>query len=281
MRRPVLALVLTLSAVAVGCAGAAAGGADDAPLAYLPVWAGFGTELDRVEDRAREACADDFGTWFADWGARGAACVAAQALARDQGAEPGPAALLASAPMAPFESGPHSATALDLDAPRAFGRYDPAFVRWLTRAAIPTGDTEVALLRPTYRRHFARTARIYWLTHRDLAAGGFPARTPAGAAADYAAFLDGGPVPDGSESYGLDGERNGGFSVFAFTDQSERLLPEIGVPVDNDWTAKYEANTAYGFWLRRRADGTHGEWRAALARLLSTFDADWLAAHSG
>ena len=83
-------------------------------------------------------------------------------------------------------------------------------------------------------------------------------------------------VPAGAEAY-----ESAGFSVFAFTDRSETLLPEIGLSVGNEWELKYEANTAYGFWLRRRADGTHADFRDGLRDLLSALDAEWLAAHDG
>ncbi len=152
-----------------------------------------------------------------------------------------------------FASGPHVATTmeirLDLSSDRAFGHYDPAFVDWVAENAILGTDNAVAraLVRPAYVMHVQRLARIYWLAHDDLHAGG--ASVPALAA--YAAFLDGGPIPDGMGSYEGDG-----FSVFAFADRSDTLLPAVDLMLPNDWTAKYEANTAYGFWLRRRADGT-------------------------
>ena len=38
----------------------------------------------------------------------------------------------------------------------------------------------------------------------------------------------------------------------------------------------YEADTAFGFWLRRRGDGTQGHWRDGLERLLATYDGEWL-----
>jgi hypothetical protein len=91
-----------------------------------------------------------------------------------------------------------------------------------------------------------------------------------GAAAEYALFL---------ARPGAAGEAQG-FSVFAFTPRSERLLTGLGLDRD-DWPAKYEANTAYGWWLRRRADGTGALWHDALTRLLSSYDPAWLAARGG
>ncbi len=269
MRRLSTASLLVFLAACSG-APAAPGGA-----AFADVWAGLDGAARPFETVALDAsvvCDPTFATWFVDFGVRGLACVAAQTVA-----PAAPATLVARAPVAPFRSGPHAVSAsgvdLDLDADRAFGHYDPAFVRWLADAAVPTGPAAV-LAAPVYRRHVARLARVYWLTHADLAAAGFPASTPDGPLADYARYLDGGPVPDGMEAY----ESQDGFSVYAFTDRSERLVDEIGLPVGNEWEIKYEANTAYGFWLRRRADGTHAEWRDALQGLLRAYDADWLAA---
>ncbi|WP_420454037.1 hypothetical protein [Rubrivirga sp.] len=252
---------------------------DAAERAARQVWlglddaaAGFDTRGEASEADPVQTCDGPFGTWFTDFGVRGLACLAAQVAA--------PASLVALAPAPPFESGPHRAAGeavdLDLSAPRAFGHYDPAFVRWAWATAVPEGAAVRAMVAPVYRRRVARLARTYWLTHADLAAAGFPERTPAGPLLGYATFLDGGPVPAGAQAY-----ESPGFSVFAFTDRSETLLPDIGLPIANDWEAKYEANAAYGFWLRRRADGTHGLWRDGLRDLLAAFDADWLAEHEG
>ena len=275
-------LALFVLCLLVGCAGASpSGGADSsASRAVRLVWAGLDDAAARFVEQgdrgpaldAVETCDGPFGTWFADFGVRGLACTAAQVVQ--------PTTLLALAPTQPFQSGPHGASAdgldLDLTSDRAFGHYDPSFVRWAWSAAIPDGTAERALIQPIYRRHVARLARIYWLTHQDLVDGGFPDATPIGPLKDYARFLDGGPVPAGAEAY-----ESAGFSVFAFTDRSETLLSEIGLPVGNEWELKYEANTAYGFWLRRRADGTHADFRDGLRSLLSALDAEWLATHSG
>lgn len=275
-------LPLFLLVVLVGCAGgvspsgetpvASAGG----ETAFRDIWMG----LDGVDDSMTEqgdrlavdpieTCSGPFETWFHDFGVRGLACMAAQVV--------DPAALVAAAPVMPFASGPHVATSrgvsLNLTDPREFGAYDPAFVRWVAAVGIPEGRAARALVQPIYDRHVVRLARIYWLTQQDLERGGFPRTTPSGALSQYAAFLDGGAVPDDVRS------PDGGFSVFAFTDQSEALLPRVDLAISNDWEAKYEANTAYGFWLRRRADGTHQLWHDGLRDLLAAFDADWLASN--
>jgi len=259
---------LVLLALLAGCSGGGtATGTPAAGGALLDLWPGLD---DGVASAGQgEVCVQPFGTYFADFGIRGLACAAGQAAS--------PASVVARAPVAPFVSGPHLATdravRLDLNAENAFGHYDPAFVRWLTAAAIPEGQTARVLAQPIYDRHLARLARIYWLARLDLGSDGYPASTPVGPLAAYADYLEGGPVPDGMEGH------EGGFAVFAFTDRSEGLLPQIDLRIGNEWTAKYEANTAFGFWLRRRADGTQALWRDALGDLLQAFDADWLAAH--
>jgi hypothetical protein len=236
------------------------------------MWRGLDAGFSFVAEREVEACSEAYGTWFAGFGVRGLACAATAFRA--------PAAVVAAAGVPPFVRGPHLASdegfVLDLDAPRAFGHYDPAFVRWLVAHGVPEAN---ALTQPVYDRRLQRLARVYWLTYADMAVEGFPRSTPAGALSDYAVFLEGGAAPDGAEGYDASGNPNGGFSVFAFTARSERLLPRVGAPpAVNEWEVKYEANTAYGFWLRRRADGTLPIWRDGLERLLSAYDAEWFSA---
>ena len=267
MRHVLLIVALVLF---VGCGGSQP--ATDAPpepdASLLDVWTGLDEAFTALGDRAEETCDAPFTTWFADFGVRGLACAAVQVVA--------PTSFLARAPVAPFRSGPHIASLdtvrLDLSSPRNFGHYDPAFVRWLVAHAIPDDGPARTLTQPVYDRRVRRLARIYWLTYADLDAQGFPESIAVGPLAEYAAFLEGGSAQD-SEFYGS-GE---GFSVFAFTELSEALLPRVGIDFANDWTAKYEANTAYGFWLRRRIDGTLNLWHNGLRQLLQTYDSAWLA----
>ena len=260
MRRLVpLALAAALLAA---CGGARSTADEDALPALLDVWAGFEAAYDTLT-RQHIPCDEAWGTWFEEWGVRGVACVAAYVAA--------PTEVIARAGVAPFVSGPHVATAegfdLDLGAARAFGHYDPAFVRWVVENGAPEAN---AVTRPVYDRYLRRLARIYWLAYADMAADGFPQTAPPGILTGYAAFLDGAPAPE-------EAAYEGGFTVFAFTDLSEGLLPRLDVGMVNEWEAKYEANAAYGFWLRRRADGTVALWYDGLRRLLEAYDAGWLA----
>ena len=263
-RRAALALLLVLSA----CSFGGAAGGDDSPDrgALLDVWGGLDAAVAGLAGREPEVCDPVFATWFT-WGTRGLACSAAQVVS--------PTAFVDRAPVAPFRSGPHTATVsgvdLDLNAPAGFGHWDPQFVRWLTEAAIPEGAAARAIAQPVYNRRVRRLARVFWLTHGDLTRKGFPDATPAGPLSEYTRYLEAGAEPGAS-----------GFSVFDFTDLSDRQLPKLALPASvNEWEPRYELNTAYGFWLRRRADGTHDEWLDGLRQLLTAFDADWLAEHGG
>ncbi len=268
-RRRILTLALLCGVAA--CSGPPS--AEDLTPDLLDVWVGLGDAGTPIASVQGTPCDSDFGTWFPDFGVRGLACVAAQVVH--------PRTLLGRAGGQVFESGPHTANResfqLDLSSERDFGRYNRAFVAWMIDNGI-VGEGRPALralTQPIYDGHLRQLARIYLLTFSDMAADGFPGSTPAGILSDYASFLAGGPIPEGAESY------EGGFSVLAFTELSETIVPRTGLRVDNEWTAKYEANTAYGFWLRRRSDGTIGQWRDGLIRLLETYDAEWLSEQNG
>ena len=242
--------------------------ADTSP-GLLDAWVGLDDAHEALGGIEGNPCANDFGTWFHEFGARGLACVAAEVM--------DPSRLMARGGGSAFESGPHTATSesfrLDLTNERDFGHYNEDFVAWLIDNGIVGEGRPVlrALTQPIYNSHLRRLARIYWLTYEDMEADGFPRSTPAGILSDYVNFLEGGSIPDGAEAY------EGGFSVFAFTELSEGLLSRIDLRLGNEWEAKYEANTAFGFWLRRRVDGTQGHWRDGLERLLETYDGKWLA----
>ena len=257
---------LFVTALVAGCSGPARlpGGS-----ALDDVWLGLTTAEPWVE-----GCAAAYGVSGPeyDFGARGLACRATQAVSA--------ASIVSRAPVRPFASGPHTATAsgvtLVLDAPSAFGHYDPAFVAWAAEAAVPTGGVSRALARTVYDGDLARLARAYWLARADLVASGYPSAVPAGPLADYAAYLGGAAVPAayqgyrGPDTFALD---------VAFGDRAAALLPALDVPLPSDLSAEWEATTAYGFWLRRRADGTQAAFADGLRGLLEAFDAGWLAAH--
>ncbi len=267
---------LLLLLVVAGCAAprVAPGGGG-----LLPLWTTWqsadlaGSDTERTgEGRMSDACDVPFGTYFTSFGVRGLACAT-------NAAEP-LGAVVAAAPMPVFASGPHApgpdGLGLDLGS-RAFGPYDPAFVRWAVATAIP-GEGSLALraaTQPVYDQKLRRLARVYWLVRAGLVAEGYPARTPIGPAKDYVRYLRGGPVGAGAS------EVAPGFSMVAFSDRSEVVPAALGIARDDlGWySALYEANTATGFWLRRAEDGTEATFQDGLRRLLATYDAGWLAAH--
>lgn len=262
----------------------------EGPGDLIDVWAAVPVGMARLGGAdVPDVCDGPFGTWFAGFGVRGLACAASQKVPLGEAA--------GRAPVPVWTGGPHFLDGPGLDlglyAARDFGRYNPEFVRWAVANAVPRSPAGVALARPVYERHVRRLARVYWLSYASLAADGFPDRLPAGGPAAYAAYLDGGPVPEGAAGYVYDGAeaRESGVSVFALFDErsgpiaaavTRQMAPRAreGVVTDwNEWEVRYEANTALGFWLRRRADGTLALFHGGLADVLGTFDAEWLAAH--
>ena len=263
MRRPLVLAALVLSACSGRPPEAGGGGA------LLDLWGAVavGTEALAAAD-VPAVCDAPFGTWFADFGVRGLACSADQVVRLGDAARRGPTPVWTSGPHRLGADGP----SLDLKAARDFGHYDPAFVAWAVENAVPRTEAAVRLAQPVYDRHVRRLARIYWLAYRDLAAGGFPHALPPGGPSDYAAYLDGGPLPEAARF-------EGGASVFLlFGDRSEHVAARLVAPADNVWELRYEANTAYGFWIRRRADGTEAAFRTGLEEVLRAFDADWVGA---
>lgn len=177
-----------------------------------------------------------------------------------------------------FVASPHSVNAetvsLNFNSNRGFGHYNAEFVDWVVENGV-VGEGRPALraaTQPIYDAYVKRVARIYYVAYQDLAAAGFPQTTPEGIVRDYARFLEGGAVPESNE------RRFGSFSTLAFDSLSERLLPDIQMPINNEYHATYDFGIAFGFWVRRRADGTQQHWHDGLVRLLETYDGAWLAA---
>ena len=236
--------------------------------ALLDLWAAVPVGMATLAEADVPAvCDGPFGTWFEDFGVRGVAC------AVDQKVRLGAAAGRAPAPV--WRSGPHRLGAdgldLNLQAGRDFGHYEPAFVRWAVANGVPRSEGAARLAQPVYDRHLQRLARVYWLVYQELAAGGFPEAVPDGAPRDYAAYLDGGPVPS-------DVAYEGGVSVhLLFRELSDGIVAELVPRGGYEWHVRYEANTAYGFWLRRRADGTAALFSEGLRDVIETLDSAWMA----
>ena len=69
-----------------------------------------------------------------------------------------------------FLKGPHQKGKLKLDAKADFGRYNPAFVRWLATHGIPGRQDPILRrqLQPVYDKHLRRTARGFYVAHQNL-----------------------------------------------------------------------------------------------------------------
>jgi hypothetical protein len=159
--------------------------------------------------------------------------------------------LVALAPAKPFTAGPHT-DALVLDAARDFGRHDPAFVRWATRALIPASAD--ASLRPRtqaiYERQVRGLARRAFLVEKALSAS--PTWVEREAGRYRGALAEGGPdVWSVAETWGA-------------------------IPGAGDDVALVRMTTMW--WLRRHLDGTRPLWSDGLQLLLKTYDGAWLAA---
>lgn len=167
--------------------------------------------------------------------------------------------LLSLAPVKPFRSGPHKSGKLDLRNPKDFGRYDPAFVRWATRALIPA-STDAALREETqavYDRSARTLARTYYRIWRALSAD------PRWVDAERKAYL----------RAAQRGEAD------AFGPTLDFYHDVLGT--SNEGWGGHDPNhvrSATAWWLRRFHDETAALWAEGLERLLSTYDGDWLTA---
>ncbi len=157
-----------------------------------------------------------------------------------------------------FREGPHQKGKLKLDAKAEFGRYNPAFVRWLTTHGIPGQQNPVVRhqLQPVYEKYLRRTARGFFVAHQNFKS------QPRRMKQIQARYLE-----------LLDKEKDAGdFLQEAFRNDTDRYEKS-----GHDW---YEVNVAHGFWVRRSIGGTADEFYIALARLLETYDSNFLKEHA-
>lgn len=262
MRR---ALLVSLALAASACSTPPSG--SGAP-ALADVWTLLG------ENRFAQYgdCQDVFGDGYVtDLGARGLACSVHLEVPLG--------AVLGRYAGDVYASGPHrltdgafSADLLSDD----FGHYETDFVEWVVDNAIVGEDDRAlrVLATPIYRGRFQRMARVYWRVYQDLEADGYPRSTPAGRVADYTDYLRTGVLPASGANAVYPG-----FTMTAFSERNDALAREVSDAFGSGtyYSTLYEANTAVGFWLRRREDGTHLAFRDGLRRLLATYDAGWLS----
>jgi hypothetical protein len=166
---------------------------------------------------------------------------------------------LGLAQVSPFLSGPHKSGKLDLAAKSEFGHYNPDFVRWATRTLVPAAD-DAALREQTqtvYDLQVRTLARAYFKIWRVISAD------PAWQSKERAVYGD--AMAKGTADW-----------ASPVVDLYHQTLG----PSEQDWGG-YDPNTvrsATMWWLRRTLDETAPLWAEGLERLLSTYDAAWLAA---
>ncbi len=153
-----------------------------------------------------------------------------------------------------FLKGPHQKGKLNLKAKSDFGRYNPAFVRWLATHGIPGRQDPILrhLLQPVYDKHLRRTARGFYVAHQNLKT---QPRRMKQVQARYLELLE--AKKDAGE----------------FLQETFRADTDRYEKSGHDW---YEVNVAHGFWVRRSIDGTIDEFHIVLNRLPETYDSNFL-----
>lgn len=167
-----------------------------------------------------------------------------------------------------FSDGPHKNGQLEL-AGASFGRYNPAFVRWLAKSIPGLGNATVRrAVQPVYDKSIKPLARIFYVTYRKLSANPnylrkekrhyaslVARKRTAGYYEKFFYFMSPGfyARPKGTMSY---------FNKHGFDGG-----------VDGNVT-----KTCTAFWIRRSLDGTAAAFFSGLKTLLETYDATFLRA---
>ncbi len=168
-----------------------------------------------------------------------------------------------------FASGPHRGDELVLDAPNDFGRYDPAFVRWLVDHAGPSPKDSAARrgTQAAYDAHMKPLATIFWKTWQKAQANAACFAREKNAYADLVAKKR---LP--KQYY----ERWFWFMNPFFCDHGVRGGNDMFY-FDNGGDAGVDGNvtkTVIGFWIRRTLDGTAPTFAEGLGRLIASYDPD-------
>lgn len=152
-----------------------------------------------------------------------------------------------------FESGPHTDSALELADRFDFGRYNPAFVKWLIANAVPAAKDPSfrSATQSLFDRYAAPLAKTAFTTHEELMTD------PAFLARETDLYLRG---------------------------MENRTLADMFYEKYYDFKGLYSrgydgnvVKTCVAFWLRRSMDGTEPLFFAGLTRLLETYAPDFLA----
>lgn len=147
-----------------------------------------------------------------------------------------------------FRQGPHS-NELNLKADQ-FGYYNQDFVIWLQKNLVPAAKDPAfkQVTQPLYERYLSKTARAFYKTHQVLMAQSNYLEEEQNA---YLQHLDDRTLPE------------------LYLQEQFRGLADDLEAQGYDW---YSANSAAGFWLRRKIDGTEGDFFLLLEKLIKTYD---------
>ncbi|MEA2749752.1 MAG: hypothetical protein QOI41_3895 [Myxococcales bacterium] len=171
-----------------------------------------------------------------------------------------------------FTKGPNTADDLKLDAASDFGRYNPAFVRFLIDKAGPSerGSAAQKATQPSYEAHLKPLAEIFWKTYAKSQAD---KECFAREKAAYGDLITRKKLP--KDYY----ERWFYFMNPYFCDRGPQK--PFNFYSDNAFDAGVDGNvtkTVIGFWLRRSLDGTMDAFAEGLKKLLASYEPELLAA---
>ncbi len=155
-----------------------------------------------------------------------------------------------------FVKGSHTPSELNLESQYTFGYYNPDFVKWLDETAVETITNKPALVtatQPIYNQQIKEQARIYYIVYKFLQHNPEQAQFEIDT---YLKHLENRTLPE------------------LYLQEQFRELADTLESEGYNW---YEANTASGFWLRRKIDGTDSQFFIALNKLLLTYDAEFIA----
>lgn len=192
-----------------------------------------------------------------------------QSLWCHRGADVTVASIRALAGVDVFTSGPHAGSDLKLDAANDFGRYNPAFVKWLVEGAAPSprGSAGQQATQPFYDAHLKHLTEIFWKTYekakRDDAC--FMRERTA-----YQDLVKRKQLPRGYY------ER---WFFFMNPYWCEKGNRKDQFYYDNAFDAGVDGNvtkSAIGFWLRRSIDGTMDGFAEGLKKLVASYEPELL-----
>lgn len=164
-----------------------------------------------------------------------------------------------------FTKGPHANDTLTLDAANDFGRYNPAFVRWLVDHAGPSERDSVArkATQAAYDATMKPLAEIFWKTYGKARAD---QACFAREKATYADLITRKRLPkDYYEKWFF-------FMNPYFCDGRPKAQNFF---YDNAFDAGVDGNvtkTVIGFWLRRSIDGTMETFAEGLKKLVAAYE---------